>query len=152
MEGYEDFNIVRLSETQIPLALKLMEKVFTLEQNIPASYLPVKFFPQMSWGAFHEEELIALAIAWWEGDIWHWGRYAVEPNWRGKGIGKKLAHISMSELFDSGAKEVHIDARDITVNLLSKMGARVIGESFDFFGNVSPMRLSIQDFRAMKLT
>lgn len=146
MEGYEDLNIVRLSETQIPLAIKLMENVFTLEQHIPASYLPVKLFPQMSWGAFHEQKLIALATAWWEGEIWHWGRYAVDPQWRGKGIGKKLAHVSMTELFDSGAKEVHIDARDITVNLLSKMGARVIGETFDFYGNVTPMRLSLQEF------
>ncbi|RZS97228.1 GNAT family N-acetyltransferase [Cecembia calidifontis] len=147
MEGNEDLKIFRLSDDQIPLAVGLMEKVFTLEQYIPESYLPVNLFPQMNWGVFHGERLIALAIAWWENEIWHWGRFAVDPEWRGKGIGKKLIQISLKELFDAGAKEVHIDARDITVNLLSKLGARVIGNTFDFYGNVTPMRLSIHDFK-----
>ncbi|PSL07209.1 GNAT family N-acetyltransferase [Cecembia rubra] len=146
MEDYEDLIIVQLSDAQMALAIELMEMVFSLEQNIPSSYLPVKFLPQKSWGAFHKQKLIALATAWWEGNIWHWGRYAVAPDWRGKGIGKKLAEQSIKELLDDGVNEIHIDARDITVSLLSKLGAKIIGETFDFYGNVTPMRLTNQDF------
>jgi len=125
-----------------------MVKVFTLEQNVPAGYLPVLIHPQKSWGILDQNELIALSIAWKEDDLWHWGRYAVDPLWRGKGLGKQLAYQSLKDLFDTGVEEIHIDARDITLKLLSRFGAKVIGDTFDFYGPVTPMRLNVQDFLA----
>ncbi|MGY6741456.1 MAG: GNAT family N-acetyltransferase [Cecembia sp.] len=147
MEDLTTLNIIQLSEENKEKAIALMEKVFTLEQQIPKDYLPVKVYPQMSWGILQNGELMALAIAWWEGNIWHWGRYTVDPSLRGKGLGKRLAHTSLKALFEAGAIEIHIDARDITVDLLSKMGAKVVGETFDFYGRVTPMRLNAKDFK-----
>lgn len=147
MKEFTALNIIQLTEENRDKAIALMEKVFTLEQQIPKDYLPVKVYPQMSWGILQNGELVALAIAWWEGDIWHWGRYAVDPGLRGKGLGKRLAHVSLKALFEAGAKEIHIDARDITVELLGKMGARAVGETFDFYGRVTPMRLNAKDFK-----
>jgi len=147
MEDLTTLNIIQLSEENKEKAIALMEKVFTLEQQIPKDYLPVKVYPQMSWGILQNGELLALAIAWWEEGLWHWGRYAVDPGLRGKGLGKRLAHVSLKALFEAGAKEIHIDARDITVDLLSKMGARAVGETFDFYGRVTPMRLNAKDFK-----
>jgi predicted GNAT family N-acyltransferase len=139
-------NIVCLPDTYQRQAVNLMKKVFTLEQDIPADYLPVRIQPQISWGILNEKELIALSIAWKEEDLWHWGRYAVDPDWRGKGLGKELAYQSIKALFDQGISEIHIDARDITLKLLSRFGAKVVGETFDFYGPVTPMRLHVRDF------
>jgi predicted GNAT family N-acyltransferase len=139
-------NIVCLSESHQEQAINLMVKVFTLEQNVPAGYLPVLFHPRKSWGILDQNELIALSIAWKEDDLWHWGRYAVDPLWRGKGLGKQLAYQSLKDLFDTGVEEIHIDARDITLKLLSRFGAKVVGDTYDFYGPVTPMRLNVQDF------
>jgi predicted GNAT family N-acyltransferase len=141
-------NIVCLSESHQKQAINLMVKVFTLEQDVPADYLPVREHPQKSWGIWDKNELIALSIAWKEDDLWHWGRYAVDPDWRGKGLGKQLAYQSLKDLFDIGVEEIHIDARDITLKLLSQFGAKVVGETFDFYGPVTPMRLYVRDFLA----
>ncbi|MFD2200726.1 GNAT family N-acetyltransferase [Shivajiella indica] len=126
--------------------MDLMVKVFTLEQKIPEDYLPVSIYPQNSWGIISQNNLIALCIAWKEEELWHWGRYAVDPQWRGKGLGKRLAFRSLNEMFESGVEEIHIDARDITLKLLTQFGGKVIGESFDFYGPVTPMRLRAKDF------
>jgi predicted GNAT family N-acyltransferase len=141
-------NIVCLSESHQEQAINLMVKVFTLEQNVPAGYLPVLIHPRKSWGILDQNELIALSIAWKEDDLWHWGRYAVDPLWRGKGLGKQLAYQSLKDLFDTGVEEIHIDARDITLKLLSRFGAKVVGDTYDFYGPVTPMRLNVQDFLA----
>jgi predicted GNAT family N-acyltransferase len=141
-------NIVCLSESHQKEAINLMVKVFTLEQNVPAEYLPVRVDPQKSWGILDQNELIALSIAWKEDDLWHWGRYAVDPLWRGKGLGKQIAYQSLKDLFDTGVDEIHIDARDITLKLLSRFGAKVVGKTFDFYGPVTPMRLHVRDFLA----
>ncbi|WP_291783789.1 GNAT family N-acetyltransferase [Cecembia sp.] len=148
MEDFGTLNIYHLSDEDMEKAIALMEKVFTIEQGIPRDYLPVKNDIQKSWGIRKNNRLLALAIAWWDGEIWHWGRYAVDPDYRGKGIGRQLAGHSIKALFEEDAEEIHIEARDITVNLLSKMGARIVGESFDFYGRVTPMRLSAKDFKS----
>lgn len=146
-------NIAVLSDHHFNDALLLMQKVFFEEQHIPVDYLPVKIFPQISWGIFKGDTLIGLSIAWKEDDLWHWGRYAVHPQWRGKGLGKKLAQVSLSDLFQKGAQEVHIDARDVTLKLLLQYGAKVVGDTFDFYGPVTPMRLMAVDFfENMKLS
>jgi predicted GNAT family N-acyltransferase len=147
MEDFGTLNIYHLSEADRDKAIALMEKVFTLEQGIPKDYLPVKNKIQKSWGIREKDKLLALAIAWWDGEIWHWGRYAVDPDYRGQGLGKQLARYSLKALLEEDAEEIHIEARDITVSLLRKMGARIVGETFDFYGRVTPMRLYGKDFR-----
>ncbi|MDX5477190.1 MAG: GNAT family N-acetyltransferase [Cyclobacteriaceae bacterium] len=139
-------NIEVLSDDHLIDALLLMQKVFFEEQQIPVDYLPVKIFPQISWGIFNGDSLIGLSIAWKEEDLWHWGRYAVHPQWRGKGLGRKLAQVCLSDLFQQGAQEVHIDARNVTLKLLLQFGAKVVGDTFDFYGPVTPMRLKAVDF------
>lgn len=42
-----------------------------------------------------------------------------------------------------------IEAWDVTVNLLLGMGARIVGEPYDIFGKVTPMKLSPIDFQTI---
>ncbi|SCC66984.1 GNAT family N-acetyltransferase [Kosakonia oryziphila] len=79
----------------------------------------------------------------------HWGRFCVDPAYRGLGIGKKLALTSLQDAFLE-CSEVIIDAREITVNLISQFGGKVTGEARNFYGMpVTPMRLEKKRFESI---
>ena len=67
---------------------------------------------------------------------------------RGLGIGKTLAIASITELFAGGADIIIIEARDITVGIIQKLGGKQTRPPFDFYGEpVTPMELEEKAFR-----
>lgn len=134
------------------LATQLLFRVFCLEQNIPSELIPLdeKFY-SLWYCARVGEDILGIAVSWIENTEWHWGRFAVERDFRGLGIGKQLAIHSLQHVFLQGANEIFIEARDATVNIIGSFGGRIIGNRKDFFGEpVTPMLLERDTFLRYK--
>ena len=128
--------IRRAAQADMPEILALVEQVFTGEQGIPVwmHHIPPERTP-IWWCAAEENHIAACAAAYCEDGVWHMGRIAVSPGLRGRGIGTELLRHALGEMFDLGIDCVHMEARDTTVRILTRMGAEVTGDAFDFFGD-----------------
>lgn len=141
--------IERLPENYKEYAIRLATEVFTYEQNIPEQLIPIKEeLKPIWWCARVGEDVIGVVASWTENNHCHWGRFAVDKRLRGLGIGKRIAIISLSEIFTLNIEKVFIEARDITVKLLGEFGCKILGESIDFYGEpVTPIVITKSDFR-----
>lgn len=125
----------------------LLLETFSGEQKIPDKLIGIpEKFESKWWIARSGEYLLGTVACWQENNQCHWGRFAVEPEYRGLGIGKQLALTSLKECFQEN-NEVIIEARETTVRIISQLGGKITGEAFDFHGMpVTPMRITIQQF------
>lgn len=138
----------KVSSNHMKNAIKLATDVFTSEQNIPESLIPInEEFNPIWWCARAGEDIVGVAAGWREENKWHWGRFAVDKKLRGIGLGKKIAIFSLNELFDVEVDKIFIEARYITLKMLEKFGCEVIGEAKDFYGDlVTPVTIKKRDF------
>ena len=59
-----------------------------------------------------------------------------------KWFGKKIIINSVEAIFKLGGNEIYLEARDITVRILQKIGGEILGDSVDFYGEpVTPVIL-----------
>lgn len=132
----------------LPEVTKLLTETFAQEQNIPAELISLP--PQLKsqcWIVRSGEYVLGTVSCWYENNHWHWGRFAVNPCYRGMGIGKQLARVSLQELLEQTDK-VLLDARDSTVKIISDLGGVITGPTTDFYGMpITPMRLKKEDFQ-----
>lgn len=131
----------KANDTDMKAIMQLVQDVFEGEQGIPRQMHPIPEEKQPQWWCAESDgEIIGSMAAYLEDGNWHLARLAVSPKARGMGIATKLSKRALEALFDRGVTEVHMEARDITVHLMGKLGAEVAGEAFPFFqGNVTPM-------------
>lgn len=148
MKNDSRITIERISKNYIEDGNKLAIEVFTNEQSIPSELVPINEDSKpIWWCARVGEDVIGVTAAWKEKSKWHWGRFAVDKRLRGIGIGQKIAIFSLKEIFDLGAEEIYIEARDVTVNMLRKFGCKVTGEAEDFYGEpVTPITINKCNF------
>jgi DNA-binding MarR family transcriptional regulator/ribosomal protein S18 acetylase RimI-like enzyme len=142
-----------LSSIYYEEAMKLVIEVFYKEQNIPKDLIPIsqKYKP-MWWCIRIGEDIIGAVASWAENDVYHIGRIAVDKKFRNLGIGKKLIINSVEEVFRIGAEQIYLEARDITVKILQKIGGETIGDSKDFYGEpVTPVVLKKLNYQRSKL-
>lgn len=130
------------------LAAELLLIVFSSEQNIPSDLIPIyDNFKALWWCARVGEDILGVVASWIENYEWHWGRFAVQKDFRGLGIGKQLAIYSLEHTFSQGADKIFIEARDTTVKIIGDLGGKTIGHRKDFFGEpVTPMVLEKSAF------
>ncbi len=132
----------------LPEVTKLLTETFAQEQNIPAELISLP--PQLKsqcWIVRSGEYVLGTVSCWYENNQWHWGRFAVNPCYRGMGIGKQLARVSLQEMLEQTDK-VLLDARDSTVKIISDLGGIITGPTTDFYGMpITPMRLKKEDFQ-----
>jgi len=132
----------------LPEVTKLLTETFAQEQNIPAELISLP--PQLKsqcWIVRSGEYVLGTVSCWYENNHWHWGRFAVNPCYRGMGIGKQLARVSLQEMLEQTDK-VLLDARDSTVKIISDLGGIITGPTTDFYGMpITPMRLKKEDFQ-----
>lgn len=138
----------RLSINYYDAAIILASEVFYLEQKIPKELVPVnKEHQPIWWCARVGEDIVAVVASWVENGECHWGRFAVDKRLRGLGIGAQMAITSLQDIFHLGADHVYLEARDITVSLINKMGGSAVDIKRDFYGQpVTPMVLAKVDF------
>ncbi|UXP32490.1 GNAT family N-acetyltransferase [Reichenbachiella agarivorans] len=141
------FLIERLDPSWYDHAIRFLEEVFYQEQHIPKELIPLKNDLQMWWGVKEDDRIVGIVAAWEEASEWHWGRLAIASSLRGRGVGMQLIIRSLTEVFESGVDKVIIEARDVTVEIISKLGGTVIGPKTTFYGTVTPMELQCKDFK-----
>lgn len=131
---------------------ELMLHTFANEQQIPEKLITIpEKYESKWWIARSGEYLLGAVACWQENNQCHWGRFAVDPEYRGLGIGKQLALTSLKEIFLEN-NEIIIEARDTTVRIISQLGGEITGEAFNFYGMpVTPMRLNKQKFENIQL-
>ncbi|MFT6333815.1 MAG: putative GNAT family N-acyltransferase [Saprospiraceae bacterium] len=141
------FKIEELNQEFYDSAISFLEDVFHKEQNIPKELIPLERGSQKWWCIRNIDEVVGVVAAWEIKSEWHWGRLAVHKRLRGLGMGKKIAIKSLDELFQMGIEKVKINARDITVEMVLKIGGKVIGEKINFYGYpITPMQILKKDF------
>ena len=129
--------------------LELAGDVFEGEQGIPRSLNPIppENTPQW-WCAVTEGRIAGVAAAFVEDGRWHIGRLAVAKEMRGRHIATDLLRTAAAFVFDQGADIIYMEARDITVAIVKKMGGRVAGEPVPFYqGTVTPVVLETERFQ-----
>ncbi|MGG1659774.1 GNAT family N-acetyltransferase [Brevibacillus sp. NRS-1366] len=133
-------------------ALDLAVRIFNEEQDIPSELVPVmESYQPIWWGARIGEDICGTAASWLDNGQWHWGRFAVNTELRGSGLGGKLAHYSLEATFQLGAEQIFLEAREATVRIVGKLGGRVVGDPFDFYGEpVFPMMISRAEFETFR--
>jgi len=51
-----------------------------------------------------------------------------------------------------GAEQIFLEARETTVRIVSKLGGRIVGEPFDFYGEpIFPMMVSRAEFQTIQM-
>lgn len=138
----------RAHRDELPAILALQKAVFSGEQHIPPALIDAFLENAPTcWCAIKDGVLIATAAAWQEHGQYHWGRFAVLPQWRGQHIGTTLARLAFDDLFKSGVDTLCMEARDATVHIVSKLGGQITGAPVPFYdGNVTPMLLLKEDY------
>ena len=141
------FKVEQLNQELYNSAILFLENVFYQEQNIPKELIPLESDIQKWWSIRSSDEIVGIVAAWKVKSEWHWGRLAIHEKLRGFGIGKKLAIKSLDELFQMGIEKVKIDARDITVEMVLKIGGRITGRKVSFYGYpITPIEINKNDF------
>ena len=141
-EGKISISIEPLQKKHTKSAMDFLANIFSKEQSIPKELIPLKSDEQKWWCIRLGENILGTVAAWKENDEWHWGRFAVDKNLRGLGLGKKLAVKSFDDIFGTDVNYIVIEARDVTVKLLENLGGEITGDEFLFYeGTVTPMRL-----------
>jgi len=137
-----------LRDAYFDAAMELEVQTFSIEQNIPSRLVPLSPAKHPKWWCARVgEDVIGAVAAWKDSGQWHWGRFAVDKNFRGLGIGNSLAVESITALFTGEADKIIIEARDIAVGILEKLGGKQTRPPYDFFGDpVTPMELEKEAF------
>ena len=75
------------------------------------------------------------------------GRIAISPALRGQHWGTVLLQFALQEAFAQDVGEIYLEARDATVHIMEKLGAKVIGATTVFYqGNITPIVLQKEAF------
>lgn len=128
--------------------MDLVNRVFGGEQGIPRELhpLPDRLRPQW-WLAGQEGRVVAAAALYEEDGTWHMGRIAVAPELRGQGIATGLLDFVLRDAFSQGVPRVFLEARDATVHIMQKFGAKTAGKPLLFYGSaITLIVLEREDF------
>ena len=140
--------VIDSSNTQVKKDIsKFMSCIFHEEQLIPESLLPIDHLEHKWWFIKNNDQIIATVAIWKTNNEWHWGRLGVHKNFRKKGIAKQLIEKSLNDSFNSGIEVIKIDARDVTVKAILKIGGDILGERTTFYGlPITPMEIKKHAF------
>ena len=67
---------------------------------------------------------------------------AVEPEYRGRGVGRAIASYLEVSARQSGARELYVDARESAAEFYSRMGYEAVGPAHTSFGEIAHVRMT----------
>lgn len=127
---------------------EIQESVFTTEQDIPVDMLSVDESNQPVWYVIEKEgTIVGTCCCWRERGLVHFGRLAIIQEERGNRLGEQLVQYAFDDIFANGVDKLYMECRDSSVHIMSKLGAEVFGETFEFFGDAcTPVILRKEDY------
>jgi len=137
---------------EISSVIGLVSDVFYNEQGVPREMNPLPEEKSPVWWCSVDDagKIVGGLCAWTEenGEK-HFGRFVTAPEMRGRQIGTQLMKSALEDAFSNGAEAVHLDARDKTVRIICRLGGRVTGEPFEFYGSLcTPVTIEKDAFEA----
>lgn len=140
---FEEVNVRKYEE-----CMDLVKSVFNKEQGIPLELMEIDESYNPLWFSIRVgEDIIGVSSYWIEDGKCHLGRIAIDIKYRSLGLGKMLVKKMLDEIFKSGVNLVYLEARDITVKIVVKLGGKIVGEPEYFYSDyVTPMVISKSDF------
>jgi len=99
--------------------------IYDLEQN-PAARSWVAELPEDD----REPKIIGMIVMWLIIDEAHIGTIAVHPEYRRRGIGRKLLQVALNEAKESGAEYVYLEVRRTNLaaqSLYQNLGFKQVG-------------------------
>ncbi|MCD7807725.1 MAG: GNAT family N-acetyltransferase [Erysipelotrichaceae bacterium] len=143
-------NIYKATDDKFVLLEDLSGEIFESEQGIPKSLTHIEddLHPQW-WYVLDDETIIGTICAYFDNDECHMGRIVIISAYRNRGIATKMIRFALEDLFLQGVDTLYLEARDITVHMLEKMGGEVIGESFEFYGDsCTPIMIRKENYKS----
>jgi DNA-binding MarR family transcriptional regulator len=152
MENDSKLIFEELNPNYNEIVMNLLVDIFTGEQDIPEKLIPIAPELKPTWWTMRlGEDIVGVSACWYEKDTCHLGRLAIDNRFRGLGLGKKLIISTIEAIFKRDVDRIYMEARDITLNIVQKIGGQIIGETEIFYGGkVTPVVLKKSDFIKIK--
>ncbi|QDF96802.1 GNAT family N-acetyltransferase [Azoarcus sp. DD4] len=111
------------------LVMPLRERVFVVEQGVPAELELDEFDPVCLHAVVRttDGEVIATGRLLPDG---HVGRMAVDAGWRGRGIGGEVLEVLVEEARGRGFEVVELNAQVVAMPFYARHGFTAFGERF----------------------
>ena len=131
----------------MPKVMELVINVF-LKQDIPGelNYIPEEKRPKW-WVIRSKQDIIGALALFIEDGKYHLGRLVIKEEERGKNLATKLVKEALDQIFLNDIDIIYMDARDITVKIMLKLGAKIVGDPRPFYkGLITPMVIKKEDY------
>lgn len=79
---------------------------------------------------WYDEQPAATGRLYEQDGVFHAGRFAVLPAYRGRGLGDLVVRLMVNKAFELGADEVHLGAQDQAMKFYEKIGFRICGDAY----------------------
>ncbi len=142
-------NIYKATYNEYVLLEDISGEIFESEQGIPKSLTHIEDDKHPIWWYVLDNEIVVGTIcAYFDNGECHMGRIAIIPSMRNRGIATKMIRQALEDLFSQGINIIYLEARDITVHMLEKMGGVVNGRAFEFYGDqCTPILIRKENYR-----
>ena len=115
-----------VNRDEIKAVMSLCNRTFTGEQEIPENLNNIPDKKKRCWYCAEEnEQIIGIIALFMEDDGWHAGRFALEREYRNKGIGSNLIFYAFREAFHTGIDEIILEGRPATVASVLQANSRI---------------------------
>jgi predicted GNAT family N-acyltransferase len=116
---------------EVAEALRLREQVFSVEQGVRSEADRDGRDPEATHVvALHGDALIGTCRLVFDGPVARLGRMAVEPGWRGRGVGAALLGEAERCAREAGARRIDLHAQTPAISLYARSGFAERGEPF----------------------
>jgi len=139
----------RAAAAEMAEIMEMEVAVFHGEQKIPMDLVPIPEELSPVWWCLEEDgEVVGAVAGYTENSQFHMGRFLIRPDRRGHHLGTGFLHDVFAEVFSGDTEIIYMDARDVTVHIVTSFGGEITGKPEPFYeGLCTPIVLEKKKFR-----